>query len=279
MIKRCYNLFSMKEQGSKYGGYIDRIPILSRIKREFDRDIGEMGVQQAFAKKVAIAGEGKLSIRGKDDRVKEILREKPTVVVGNHPSFAEILTTVASLEPRDDMYGIGISLFLGIGPNISKHVFPVYRTKQMSSERQKFLVRAGYLLNLGPNISPEEAHKKNIESVNKAAEAVKDGALVIIFPQGIRSGRERWSRGVGHLLSEIGKNSNGYLIFVYSEGVSSLDYLRLVPGIKKLIPPASVTFAQPRTITSVLEGGGDPRSITERLKVDYRAWIGSLTKD
>lgn len=267
----------MKEQErSNDGGYLDHIPIISGIKRQFDRDIGDMGIQQAFAKWVAIAGEGKLSIRGKDDYVREILREKPVIVVGNHPSFAEILTTVASLEPRDDIYGLGISLFLGIGPNISRHVFPVYRTKQMSSERQKLLVKAGYLLNLGPNIPPEEAHEKNIESVNNAAEAVRKGGLVVIFPHGIRAGKERWSRGVGHLISKIGRQTDSYLIFVYSEGVSNWDYLRLVPGVKKLIPPASITFSQPRTIDSVLDQTDDPRFLTEKLKEDYDVWISSL---
>jgi len=258
------------------GGYLEHIPILGGIKRQFDRDIGEMGVVQAFAKWVAIAGKDKLIIRGKDDQIREILREKPVVVVGNHPAFAEILTTVASLEPRKDIYGLGISLFLGIGPNISKHIFPIYRTRRMSSERQKLLVRAGFMLHLGPDISPEEAHKKNIESVNQAAEAVRNGSLVIIFPQGIRSGKERWSPGIGHLISGIGRQPDSYLIFVYSEGVSNWDYLRLVPCVKKLIPPASITFSQPRTIESILDQTDDPKSLTEKLKADYDAWISSL---
>lgn len=267
----------MKERLGGDGGYLDKIPFLSGIKRQFDGDIGEMGLQQTFAKWVAVAGKDKLSIRGKDKRVKEILREEPVVVVGNHPSFAEIATVIASLEPRDDIYGVGISLFLGIGPNISRHVFPVYKTRQMSSEQQKLLVRAGYMLHLGPRISPDEAHKRNVESINQAVDAVRNGCLVIIFPEGIRSGKDsRWSNGVGHLLSGIGRDLNGYLIFVYSDGVSNWDYLRVVPYVKKLIPPASVTFAEPKTIDSFLEKGGDPRSITERLKTDYYTWVRSL---
>jgi len=260
----------MKEQFRDHGGILDHIPIAGRIKRQFDIDIGELGVQQTFAKWVAVAGEGKLSIRGKDDHVKEILREKPVVVIGNHPSFAEILTVAASLEPRDDMYGIGISLFLGIGPNMSKHVF---------REQQKLLVRVGYILHLGPRIRPDEAHKKNIESISQAADAVRKGSLVGIFPEGIRSGKNsKWSNGVGHLLLGIGKGSNGYLIFVYSDGVSNWDYLRVVPGIKKLIPPVSVTFAKPRTIADALEESTDPREITRKLQEEYNNWVSSIGK-
>lgn len=270
----------VKEQGrSNDGGYLNHIPIISGIKRQFDNDIGEMGVQQAFAKWVAIAGEGKLSIRGKDDHVKEILREKPVVVVANHPFFAEIFTVIASLEPRDDMYGVGISNFLGIGPNISRHVFPIYMTRQMSSERQKLLVRAGHMLHFGPRIPPDEAHKKNVESIHQAAEAVRNGSLVFMMPEGVKSGKAvRWSSGIGHLLLGIGENTNAYLLFAYSEGTSNWDYLRIVPGVKKILPTVSITFAKPITIADALGESTDPREITRKLQEEYNNWVRSIGK-
>lgn len=269
----------MKERSRGDGGYLDYIPIAGGIKKQIDHGVKEMGFQQTAAKLIEVHGGIKLIIRGKDAQVKGILEKDPAVVIANHPSFAEIATVIASLEPREDIYLIGIANFLGIGPNFSKHVIPIYMTRQMSSEEHKFLVRLGNILHLGPRIPPNDAHEKNVESMDRAVETVKNGGLVVMFPEGVQSARQRkWLNGIGHLLKEIGGQSNSHLIFVHSDGTTGWDYLRWAPGIKKLLPRVITTFAKPRTIGDALSESTDPIKITKKLEEAYNNWISTIAK-
>lgn len=269
----------MKEQESSNAGYVDRIPIAGAIRRIIDKDVARLGFQQTAARLISIAGEGKLVVEGKDDLVREVLKTKPVVVISNHPSFAEILTVIASLEPRDDMSLIGMSVFQGVGPNISEHVIPVYMTPRMDSKRYGSpIIRAGNALRFGPQVSTSEAPGKNFESIGKAIEKVKEGGLVVIFPEGVASGRKdkKWRSGIGHLVSGIGTETKAYLVFAYCEGTSNLDFMRIVPGVKRFLPTMRVTFAEPRLIASSIGEDMDPRAITKKIEQEYHAWTSSL---
>jgi len=269
----------MKESRQGNAGYLDYFPFAKKTREQIEHDVTELGFQQAAARIVNRVAENKLVVEGKDEEVEEILGSRPVIVIANHPSFAEIITTVASLEPRDDIYLIGISNFLGIGPNFSKHVIPVYGTNQTASEGYKLPIRIGDALRFGPKVQYENAHERNIRSIRNAAEIVNQGSLIVMFPEGIQSGKDKkWLNGIGYLVAGIEKRFSTYLIFAYPEGTSNTDYIRLIPGIRKLLPKTSVTFSSPRTIKDSLGDITDPRVVTKKIEDEYIAWTNSVVK-
>jgi len=253
------------------------IPVMGKLMKELDNSVKEIGFVEAHRKIMSSIGKDKFIINGKDERLKEILKNKPTVVINNHPFYGEIFAGIAALEPRSDIYLIGTAEYLGIGPNISKHIDPIYMTKQMTAEKQKLVVKLGHGLHIDPHFSSEEAHQKNIKSIEKAAEQVKRNGLVIIMPEGIRAEKTTtWSNGIGYLLTEIGKGTNATLINSYVDGVNEYDLLRLAPGIKNLFNPITVTFSDPESIEDILDKNSDPKAITRGLKENYDEWVQSL---
>ncbi|MDP3987717.1 MAG: 1-acyl-sn-glycerol-3-phosphate acyltransferase [Candidatus Levybacteria bacterium] len=267
----------MKEQVQGNAGYLGHFPIANRIRRRIDYDVGEIGFQQTVDKIANLVGENKLVIKGKDEETKDVLRRKPAIVIANHPSFAEIIAVIASLEPRDDIHLVGISNFLGIGANFSERVIPIYMTKQMAAKKHKFPVRLGNALHFGPRMPYDKAHKKNIGSIESAIEKVNNEGLVVIFPEGVQSGKDKkWLDGVGHLIAGVESRSSVHLIFVYSKGTSNWDYMRVVPGVKKLLPKIEVTFSKPRTIADFLGGITDPKLITKKMEHEYNNYVDSI---
>ncbi len=263
----------MKEKDGVNTGYLDYIPFAKTIRKKIEQDVKEVGFQQAAYNIVKFIGKDKLVIKEKNDKTKQTIANEPGIVVVNHPYFAEIIVAVAALEPRDNIYLIGISNFLGIGDEFSKHIIPVYMTNQMKSTKQKFPVKIGNALGFGQKVPCSTAHEENIRSMQDAIDKINCGGLVVMFPEGIQSGQNtKWFNGVGYILLGIEDKNNAYLTFLHVRGVSNWDYLRLLPNIKKHLPQIEAIFSEPVTVLSSLSGIDSPKIITEKLHESYRDW-------
>lgn len=256
------------------------LPVIGSLMKRLDQSVGKNGLVQSFRKIVGAIGKDKLLIRGKDEYLREILEKKPVVVITNHPHYGEIFAGVAALEPRDDIHIVGISNFLGLGPNVAKYVHPIYMTEKMAREKQKLPVWLGHRLHIGPQVSFTQAARKNVESMRTAAQHVRKGGLIAMSPDGIRSDtKAKWPDGVGYLLARIGKDTNAFLVYMHVDNVYGYDLLRLAPGVNKLFSPIAITFSKPQNITTILEKNSDSKTITTNLEEDYRNWANSLVNN
>ncbi|MBL7150867.1 1-acyl-sn-glycerol-3-phosphate acyltransferase [Candidatus Microgenomates bacterium] len=250
---------------------IAELPIVGKVFRELDLAIGEKGLPIA-SRDFILEHDSKLEVAGRTKEVERILRSEPVLVIANHGHEAETVALYAALLQRDDIYTVGVAAFQGIGPNFSKHLIPVYvRPSSVDPSEMKLSSRIGRALSLGTDM-PENAHELNKASIARAAQIISGGGLVVMFPSGARK-KNIWSPGVGHLIIGINKDCGAYIVKAHIKGTSNLDFLRLVPGLKKLMPPLRVTFAEPRSVTDYLKEKVDPKELVFQLQDEYTEWL------
>ena len=264
----------MDETGEKYKP-LNEIPVFGGLIKNFDKIVGDKGLQGAMAELVERTG-SKLEVRGKE-KVEEVLAKKPVLVVANHPYDAEMIPLIASLPPREDIHIIGGSDFVGIGPNLKKHLIPVYVAGHIQTERQKLSTRMIGRFQFGPRPSPEKARSLNREAINNASQKIREGGMVILFPAGLRGKQAKWFSGIGHLLGKLGEDSNAHIVNAYVKGTSNLDPLRLAPGIRRFLPSLKVTFANSQNIGNLIKKENSPGKLTRLLQDDYNQWVQLLS--
>jgi hypothetical protein len=210
-------------------------------------------------------------VRGKNDLVKKVLEKKAVVIVANHPFESEEVALIASLPSRSDTYLVVNSHFMGVIPSLDNYLIPVYIWHHVTREKsKKFLGILLHKFHPTPVYSPQEEHKRNIKSIDRATQIVRKGGVVIIFP-GRRSIDGHWFSGVGHLLKGLGKDSDAYVVKAYVHGTRDFDYLRILPGLGRFMPPIFVSFATPTKVDDVYDEDG--KKITNKLETEYDSWV------
>lgn len=258
---------------------VHKIPLLKRFIGSLELDMYNNGLQTAM-RNCAIRLKINLKIHGQSTKIKNILHTKPVVLVANHPSEIEIIALIGSLPPRTDAFIVMIADFLNIIPSFDKHIIPVY-TRHSDKEHEngikhKILTRLLRAFHPSNTYTPEEEHRKNIKSIKNAARKVRSGGLLVMFPAGKENSEKKWRPGIGHLIYNIGKIQDGYIIQSHIKGTSTLDYLRIIPGTPRILPSANVTFSNPLKISDVINKTNNPREITSYLEKRYKKWVTSL---
>jgi 1-acyl-sn-glycerol-3-phosphate acyltransferase len=246
-------------------------PFLGKFLKNIDADIAKFGLSPGIAKAIDRTG-NKFTISGFNSELREILRKKPGIIIANHPYQIEFLPLLSSLPKRKDVYLVASYEVLGVCPNFDKHLIPVY-VKHIRPKDWKQAILNKFLtsFNFSPVFSYEEAHQKNIQSIKKAGEMVNRGSLAIIFPEaGSRNGR--WRRGLGYLIKNL-KRKDIYLIKAYIQGSSYFDLLRVIPGLRKLLPLFKVTFAKAEKLTTTVKTNLSAQEITAEIESQYKNWI------
>lgn len=254
---------------------ISDVPIIgSYIKRTIE-NVEKFGLQEATKREIERSG-SKLKIYGLDKNLINILKEKPVVVSVNHQDEIELLALSASLPERKDLFFIGTALLLKQAPILKRYLIPVYiRHHSKEIRHTKFRSLSGALLEkfYRYNLTPEEEHQKNVQSINEAAEKVKKGGLVVIVPN---PHVKKWYSGIGWLLKNIGPMKDGFYIRVYVADTSNLDYLRLFPKIGRILPSIKVYFAKPQEISNF--DSSNPKKLTTKLEREYNNWTKGISK-
>lgn len=252
------------------------LPVVGGMFKDFDNKVGSIGLQRAIQEVLTSTG-CKIEVSGISPQLETILKEKGVVLVVNHPFAGEPLPLIAVLPRRKDVYLIGASALLGIGPNFAKCLIPVYlrghatdNNSKLSSKVERLL---GDRLHLGETIPDEEIIRRNRQSIKDAAQKVKDGALVILTPEGTKGSGHRWLSGIGNLLNEIGPENDVYYVKAFVEGTSNYDPLRILPGIGRLLPKFRVTLDEAQKIQTILFNSRRPRIITQTLQAEFNKWV------
>lgn len=210
------------------------------------------------------------------EKTKKVLQKNPVVLVANHPYEVETLALIASLPNRTDSFMVVNAKILGLIPNLDKYIIPVYISHHRNEgKRPKLSGRILNKLHKSEELSPEEEHRRNIESIALAAQKIKDGGLVSIFPEKRRQ-IKTWQTGIGYLIYQAKDKKSASIIMSYIEGTSELDWFRLIPFINKILPPLNIYFSEAIPINSYFKY--TPKEITNKLEEKYNQWMTTLTK-
>ncbi len=219
----------------------------------------------------------KLSVKFKNNDIQDYLRNKPVLLISNHPFMFGIVALIASIPQRSDSHLIINSDYLNVYPNLDKFLIPVYiRHQNYGNWYEKILKLLFDKIFFYPSYNSDVEHQKNIKSIDDAVNKIKKGELVIIFPEK-RDQKLRWYKGVGYLIRNLGSSVKYHIIFAHLGGNSRrLDYLRLFPHIGKILSPISINFSECLTLNKVLSKNNDPEQISLELQKEYEIWAKSL---
>ncbi len=249
------------------------LPLIGSFIRTVDQDIKRQGFIQAM-RNVVKRSQSKLVVHGLSNEVQHILQTKPVIVVANHPNEAEVIALIASLPDRKDVYLIVNARMMGVVKPIDRYLIPVYiehhHNPYHHNEFLSYLLKTFHPKDI---LTPEEEHERNIKSIDRAAQIVNRGGLVIIFP-GRRSVDGHWFPGVGHLVKNIISRKRTYIVQVFSQGTSWMDYLRLIPFTGFFLPVITMNFAQSLIVNDIWIH--NPKKITSILEKMYLAWTKKL---
>ena len=218
-----------------------------------------------------------LTVEGLTPELKRVLKEEAAVVVANHPFQAEVFALLASLPPRKNAFLIATHEFYGIFPHLDQHLIPVYvKHHSPPTKKEQFFLKLLYFFHPSEILTADQAHQKNILSIDTASQKVRDGSLVIIFPEVRRT--EKWQAGVGYLLKNIKGNKKVYFVQAHIEGTTGKDYLRLIPFVKRFLPAFKIFFAKPLKINDIVNKTDDAKKTAAFLAERYYNWSNSLIK-
>lgn len=259
----------------KYHSTVFNVPFVGQLMRELDKEIEAYGLHDAMRRAVRKT-KAKLQVHVHHPDTNSTLEHKAVVVVANHPYDADVVALFASMPARSDAHLVINVQFVGICPALDPHLIPVY-IQHHKNRRNTQKVQGKFLSMFHPipSYSPEEEHDKNIESIAIASKKLAEGNLVVIFP-GRRSNTGRWFSGVGHMISQVPVLRDVHVIGAHIQGTSNRDYLRLIPGFRRLLPPITVHLSAPLSLGSIINGNRDGRYITRLLEDHYTRWVDSL---
>lgn len=207
------------------------------------------------------------------ESTKDILANKPVFVIANHNYNAELLALIGAFPPRDDTYVYAISEMLGMGNNIAEHILPAYVSEHLINSSKKMSIRIGRHWRFGPRYTTREAYRNNLASLEKSAGKLKNGHMIIMFPDGVRESYEEWSSAVGRILIQLKDTQEDiYLVRVYAFGTSVFDFLRRFKGIGKILPVMQTCIGEPLKVSDLLARESHPNKLTRLVQDEYREW-------
>lgn len=265
----CPRSLIVSKNIDKMANNLQNLPIIGNIVKTVSDDAKKYSFQKISLRLINRLN-GKLEIIGKTKEIESILKEKPIILVSNHPHDSDTIALIASLPERRDAYIIAIFTTIGIIPSLDKYMIPVY-VRHHDIRKRNALRSFLKIFNPTPIFSPEEEHQKNIKSIEIAAKKIDSGGLVIIFPG--TGYAKKWYPGIGHLIKNL-HQKNAYLIKTYIQGTSNLDWFRLSPFLGKFFPPVKITLSKPREIRSLQTNS--PKEITRILEKEYNRWANTL---
>ena len=250
--------------------------MVKKLLRGLNEKSKKLGYQRTMLEILKMTG-SRFRVVNKSAGLRSVLKNDPVIVVADHTVQTDAITLIAAQEPRKDDHLIISSNFLGMLPNLDKHLIPVYINHRQldKTDRFHFLTRLFRKIHWSEDYSVKVSHQKNIESIKKAASIVKNGGMVSMCPGG--GGKNgQWFSGIGYLINEAVANKKTKIIMAYLEGNSMWDYARLIPGVSALMSEFKVTYSVEESILNY--DGMKPKEIAENLGNKYHQWVSDLPK-
>lgn len=166
---------------------------------------------------------------------------------------------------------------LGICPNLDRYLLPV--DIEHHARREKAHKLSGVIANwlqLRPAANESEARIYNKKTIAYAIRLVKKGGIVALCPEGIRSIRNKWFPGIGHLTHGVGPQPKKYVVFAHARGTSGLDYFRLIPFMGYILPKITITFSKPLPLNAIFSNAKEPKTIKNYLEQKYNTWAKTI---
>jgi hypothetical protein len=241
----------------------------SYIKR-IEKSVLELGFQEGLRREIKRSN-SKFLVFGKEE-IRDILAEAPVIIVFNHPHEVETLACLAALPDREDVFMVATYLLMGLMPAIDKHLIPVYVRQRDVIPRKISAFILEHFAGKG-GITLEEKHQRNIQSIRDAAEKVRQGGLVMISPN---PDNKKWHAGIGWMINNAGSMEQAYYIKVHVFHSSLIDYLRLIPGLGRILPTIKIYFSAPVKLSRIWQTDG--KKLTLELEEEYNEWVKGLNK-
>lgn len=255
---------------------LEAVPLAGGLVKSLNEKSKVMGFQRTM-KEILRLTDSKLKVVNKRRELKLIFKNDPVIVVSNHPAMTDVVVLIAAQDRRNQSYLIISSNFLGILPNLDKHLIPVYVNHRLldKSDKFNFLMKMFRKIHWTENYSKAVSHQKNIDSIKRAGKIVRNGGMVSMFPGG-GGQRGEWFPGIGYLIRESISNQKTKIVMAFIEGTSTWDYLKLIPGVGIFMPKPKVTFSTEESIA--IYNNMEPKTIAINLKNKYDLWVESLPK-
>jgi hypothetical protein len=214
---------------------------------------------------------------------RQILRTKPLIVYGNHPSMLTPFLVAAALE-RDDFGFVAHGYVERLIPEIRKYLFPVEPTYD-GSLREGMKHGLSHLLTVAllnrfdePDVSDPSKASINRASIQDAAEHVVEGGVSVIFPGG--GGEGAWFPGLGVMVSEVLKSDRAedvYLLPIREKNSSNVRLHRSLARRKRgrrglVRQPICLAVGEPQSLSlSGFTPATSPKQIVDKLRKRYQA--------
>ncbi len=245
---------------------LHRVPVLSSVLNELNRDIQKLGISKAIAR-LSKKAHTQLDVV-MSEKTKRILAKERVILIGNHPTDTEPVALFAALPSREDTKLIITDHMMGVSPELDKYFIPVHVQVHSVGNPAPWRPTA-YLAGATQEKKTwthEEAHAFNVRQIQKASDELARGALIMIFP-GERKKDGHWFPGVGYLLANAKTTQPLYFVGAFVTGTSHWDYLRLFPHLGRLFSPITVTFSEPLKINYLQKQPG--KQIARELEDIY----------
>ena len=182
---------------------------------------------------------------------------------------------MAAIPPRPKTYLVVRHELMSILPAVNRYLIPVYKSYQ--TEKRAFGHWQRRLFKKIHNFhdySKKIAHQKNIRNIAVAAKMIEDDSLVAIFPNGGAKNGKPFHSGVGYIIKNLKQPNKTKLVMAYVEGTSILDFFRIIPLVKNILPNFRINFSRPVNIIKLSQGEGP--DITRKLQQVYENWSRPL---
>lgn len=236
--------------------------------KDIDEQIPEKGLPGAIKEHFQELGY-RIEPQYQEERTRDILAQRPVLVVATHPSSLDSVRILGSLpESRSDVFFVATSPFQTLGEHFSEHVIPIYRSGDKYHATGKALLWRKYGIPQQERTFLEAA-KLNVESLKTAAQKVNEGNLVVVFPDGPMEGKE-WFDGVGELVKRL-DNNDARIVFATTEKPGYKDYIRISSKVAGILNPTTshVTYSAPHGLEEFGDANTNRQLITQNLRASY----------
>ncbi len=205
-----------------------------------------------------------------------LLRDRPLLVYGNHPSMLTPFFVAAALE-RDDLRILAHRYVTTLVPRMTDYVLPLEPTYLVSSRRggianPAHALSLSALRRLDRTTDLDEARRANHAALEEGVRHVLAGGALAIFPDGGREG-SRWYPGIGRLVAAL-RDSETLLVPVHESGSSNSRIYRALRRRRRTAArrsPIRFSIGEPLPIGRLsLPTDVAPREIAALLESLYR---------
>jgi hypothetical protein len=248
----------------------------STIKRSilFDQEIKKLGISQASANFLDF-----LKIRLQVTGRTKLEKNTGYLFFGNHPTLIDPIAMMTVIADDQMKFFSGANV-LKIGPNLARHIFPIKNMQEKNGKKRKeILIDWIYTLffkSLVEYWEREKAIKHNRFQVEKAADFLASGGRFLIFPILDFSGKRRFQKGIGFILSKARQKNKERKIKIvpFFVGIKYANLFTLLTLFKYRKPiNLEIVLADPIDFSQYQKLIKKPKELALVIEADYLKFI------